>query len=204
MSTGSKMLVMLVVACMLAPLVGCKSGPEPVFKKAVALEDHRNAPQWVDDPDGAYPGDRGKVLYVVGTGANALNPALTRRRASGSARVELASAMKVKVDSMMKDWMASSTDYANPENTTSKQFTEAVSREVTSATLVGARVSKYWTAPNGTVYCLMALDLNDSFFQAMKDKAKKALMDHQDVVLKVKMEDALADLDQFLDKERVK
>ena len=202
MSSLPKVMILAVAVCLIVPLAGCKSSPDQPLKPPVALEDHSNAPEWVDNPEGAFPGDRGKVLYAVGTGPNALNPALTRRRAEQQARIQMSSTMKVKVEAMMKDWMASSTDYADPENTTSKQFTEAVSREVTSATLVGARVAKYWTAPNGTVYCLMALDLNDAFFEAYKNKAKKALQDHQDTLLKGKMEDALADLDKYLEKQQ--
>jgi len=186
---------------MLVTMLGCGGDPQPL-KPKVALEDYSGAPKWVDNPDGAFPGDRGKVLYAVGVGPNALNPAMTRRRAAGAARVEMSNILKVKVQGMMKDWMASSTDYANPENTTSKQFTEAVSREVTDATLQGAVPAEYWTSPQGTVYCLMRMDLNNKFFDAFKANAKKQLQEHQDKVLKVKMEDALADLDSYLAKQQ--
>ena len=195
MSKLMKTSVLLVAACMVVTLLGC-GGKETVVPAS--------GPQWVTSPDKAFPGDRGKVIYAVGIGPDALNPRLTRDRARDAGRVEMSRMLQVKIQAMMKDWMASSTDYADPDLTTSKQFTEQVSRSVTQAVLVGSREADFWSSPDKTGYSLMAVDLNDSFYKAFQDKAKKALQDHQDAVLKVKMEDALKDLDSYLDKERAK
>jgi len=206
MSALSKTLVLLALACTFVLVAGCAKDQPIVPVKGPGGDDLTNAPQWVNDAEGAFPGDRGKVLYAVGVSATALNPALTRRRAESDARRQLAAILKVRVDSMLKDWMASSTDYVKPENTTSKQFTEAVTREVTTATLVGAKPAKWWTSPKGDVYCLMSLAQDDAFFNAIQEKAKKALQSmeqaQQEAMLKGKMEDAIANLDQYLDKQQ--
>ncbi len=203
-----KSLMLMLGVGVVAGMMGCSSNepkkpPQPL-QPARPLEDFSQAPKWVDDPYGAFPGDKGKVLYAVGMCAYNPNPALTIKAARARARVEMANTLKTHVDSMMKDWMSSSNDFANPENQTSKQFLESVSRSVTSATLVGSREAKRWTSPQGTVYVLMALDLNDAFFKAFKEKAKQALMAQQDKLLKGQAESALADLDAYLEKQKKK
>jgi len=196
MSTFSKMLVGLMAVCMIVVLVGCGTAqPTPPRKP---IEELGNAPQWVTDPTGAFPGDKGKVLYAVGMCAYNPNPALTVKVARSRARVEMAATIKTHVDAMLKDWMAASVDFANPDMQTSKQFTESVSRDVTSATLEGSTEAKRWTSPQGTVYALYMLNLDGQFMKAIKAKAKAALQDQQDKLLKGKMEDALSDLDKYL------
>ena len=186
---------------MLVTLVGCKSEPQYITKNPVPVENFAGAPQWIDNLDAAFPGDQGKVLYAVGSGSD-LNPRMARRRAATTARQEMAAIMKSHVQTMIKDWMASSKDYADPDSASSKEFTESISRDVAEATLVGAQVRQTWTSPSGSIYMLMALDMNDSFFKEIKAKTEKALKDQKHAVLKVKMEDALADLDKYLDGKR--
>ena len=204
MSKLLKTVLVLVIVCFaVGPLMGCKSAPATT---AGAVAGAGDQPQWVDDPEGAFPGDRGKVLYAVGFSENALNRQMTRRRAEADGRNKLAEVLRVHVQSMVKDWMATSTDYVKPENTTSKQFTEVVSRQVTSAVLVGSRSSKYYTAPDKSVAVLMSLQRDDPFFEAIKKQAEEALKamkrDEQEKVLKVRMEDALKSLDGFLETKK--
>jgi len=186
--------------------MGCKSAPATTGGTG-AIAAASAQPQWVDDPEGAFPGDRGKVLYAVGFSENALNRQMTRRRAEADGRTKLAEVLRTNVQSMIKDWMATSRDYVKPENTTSKQFTEVVTRQVTSAVLVGSRASKYYTAPDKSVAVLMSLQRDDPFFEAIKKQAEEALKamerDQQEKVLKVRMEDAIKSLDGYLDKQKV-
>ena len=193
------MVLMLTVCVTALMIVGCGGGPEPVKPEPAG------PPQWVNDPYGAFPGDRGKVMYAVGVSMSSLNEQLDRRRSESDGRVKLAETMKVKVDSMLKDWMATSTDYVKPENTTSKQFTEAVSRQVTSTVLVGSTPYKY-VRHDTKMYVLMRLALDDYFFKQVQEKTQKALQqmerDQQEKVLKGRMEDAMKSLDSYLDKEQ--
>ena len=198
---GKTTAALLAVCVAALVVVGCSSTPEPA-KPAVA-----EPPQWVNDPYGAFPGDRGKVLYAVGVSEGSLNEQLDRRRCESDGRTKLAETMKVKVDSMLKDWMASSTDYVKPENTTSKQFTEAVSRQVTSTLMVGSTPFKY-VRHDSRMYVLMRLAMDNYFFKEMGDRTKKALQemerDKPEQVLKGRMEDAIKSLDDYIVKQEPK
>lgn len=210
MSTLRKTTFVLLAVCVAAVFVmGCKSAPPPTAPTPAGtalVKPPVEQPAWVDDPEGAFPGDRGKVIYAVGVSEDALNRSMTRQRAIANGRNELARVLKVHVASMMKDWMATSTDYVKPENTTSKQFTESVSRQVTNALLVGSKTVKYWTAPDKAGYALMSLSRDDPFFKAIAEQSKQALQkmerDEQEKVLKVRMEDAMKSLDSYLGKQQ--
>ena len=78
-------------------------------------------------------------------------------------------------------------------------------------TLVGSKAVKYWPdlAETGKpYYVLMSLSRDDEFFKAIKEQAEKAMKEQkaekQEKMLKVRMEDAIKSLDDYLDKEAAK
>ena len=208
MTRSRKTVTLLTVCVAVAFIAGCPSGPvvttEPEPPKP-------KMPAWINDPNGAFPGDRGKAIYQVGMNGTVINPAMARSRAEQDGRVKLAAAVQVHISSMMKDWMAEAVDYVNPDSNSSKQFTEAVARSVTDLTLAGSTGEKYWPeqAENGKpFYVLMKLARNDEFFKAIKEEAEKKLKEtkaeEKEKILKVRMEDAIKSLDDYLDKEAAK
>lgn len=207
--TRSKKSVMFLTVCVaVAFIVGCNGGSRVVTPPDPPKPD---IPSWINDPEGAFPGDKGKVLYQVGMNGTVINPAMARSRAETDGRTKLAAAVQSHVTSMIKDWMAEAVDYVNPDTNSSKQFTEAVSRAVTDVTLVGSRGVKYWPdlpESGKPYYCLMSLARDDEFFKAIKEQAEKKLKEtkaeEKEKILKVRMEDAIKSLDDYLDKEAAK
>ncbi len=133
-------------------------------------------PPWINQPElGLAPDERGKVFAVVGLSADQLNPALTQKAAALDARTKIAETIQSRVDAMIKDWMASSTDFANPSQATSKQFTEAVSRSVTSVTMRDTRIRNRWIDSKGTLYLLMTAPKDASFYETLSDRVAEKL-----------------------------
>ena len=174
--------------------------------QAVPAEYLRAAPGWVTDPEAAFPADRGKVLYGVGFADKAPNPALTRRTSAAAARVDLASRLKAATEATLKGWMKASPDVVRDSAAAGKPFIEAVTRGTTSVVFPKARPTKFWTAPNGTAYCLVALNLDDSFHAAFVGKTREALNNlppqQRQALLSVDVEAAVAVFEDYLAKQR--
>ena len=197
MSTTRKASVALLTGVVALALIGgCQTSPSARPPRP------GEQPVWVNDPEGAFPGDKGKVIYAVGLSADTRNRAMTMDRAKANGRDELARVLRVNAQSMIKDWMASSTDFVDPKSTTSKQFTETVSRQVTNTLLVGSRTVKSWQDPKSkTLYMLMSLS-HDDFIKQLSEQSDKALRQMGSKLLKVSPDQAMESLDDFVQKAR--
>jgi hypothetical protein len=124
------------------------------------------------DPNACYfPGDESRTLApnwvcdepVEGVSVSAVGSApktsagidLQKQKAAASARVQLAQAMKIQVNNMIKDF-AETTGTGDAE-TVDQVFT-SVSKLITSETLVGSRIFKTTSAPDGTLWVLVGMD----------------------------------------------
>ena len=133
-------------------LAGCASTSKPVKEKDV--------PDWYLNP----PRMEGKFIGV----GDASRPqiSLSRTVATTRAKAEIARAVDDKVSTMVKDAMSAS---GVGPSASSTEFTEAVTKSVSSIALKGCQVDKT-EIHNGTVYVMVVYDAEKA-----KAEAKKAV-----------------------------
>lgn len=139
----------LLVSLMLS---GCGGGvKEAEFACVFPDASNSEAPRWVCDER-----VEGVVVSAVGTAAkSSAGHSFMKNMASTDARVQLAQSMKVHVQNMVKQY-AETTGAADTE--TVDRVNTSVTKQITDETLVGTRVFKTSTSPNGTLYVLLGVD----------------------------------------------
>lgn len=175
----------------LVALVGCGStGPkEP---GSVIEKELDGAPDWVLKGKGAD----GKQIYGVGAVGGTRNVALARSTAQGRGRTEIARSLEVTVQSMLKDYQSTTSggEYfgraANDE-----QHIEDTAKQITDITLSGTRQDDHWISDTGTLYVLMALDVED--FKGAVDSMGQLNEDVREAV-KERADAAFEELDRAL------
>ena len=115
--------------------------------------DSKDKPDWALTPPAADG-----MIYGVGQ-AKKQNPSLAKKVAAQRARDEIAGAVKVKVESSVKDFMQES---GIGENAQALEFTQNVSQGITEATLTGALIKEAFTAKDGTYFVLMEYSLDEA------------------------------------------
>lgn len=115
-----------------------------------------------DAPDTAAPGwicdepVEGIAVSAVGVAEkSAAGHSFMKNMAATDARVQLAQSMKVHVQNMIKQY-AETTGAADSE--TVDKVNTSVTKQITDETLVGSKIYKTRTSPNGTLYVLLGLD----------------------------------------------
>lgn len=149
------LLPFLLSACVSNPNQGNQSSPV-VMPQSVAectFPDMPNvaAPNWVC----SFP--------VAGVASSAVGSAektdagtnFQKQMATANARVELAQTMKVEVANMIKQY-TETTGAASQE--TVDKVNSSVSKFLTSETLIGSKVFRNRTSPNGVMYVLVGFD----------------------------------------------
>ncbi len=151
-----KKLLSISLLCLIAATFwGCaSSGPKD--PGSIIEEELKGAPDWVLEGRG---GDDDRI-YGLGSVAGTRNVALARTTAQGRGRTEIARSLQLKVESMLKDYQASTTggEYFG-KHASDEQHIEDVSRQITDLTLNGTRQEKNWISDTGTLYVLMSLDV---------------------------------------------
>lgn len=124
-----------------------QAAPDCVFPDAPNIA----APGWIcDEPV------EGIVVSAVGAAEkSAAGHSFMKNMAATDARVQLAQAMKVQVQNMVKQY-AETTGAASTE--TVDKVNTSVTKQITDQTLVGTRIFKTRTSPNGTLYVLLGMD----------------------------------------------
>ena len=97
-----------------------------------------------------------------------------KQQATAAARVQLAQMMKVQVQNMVKQF-AETTGVGDSE--TVDKVNTSVTKQITNETLVGTRMYKSKTSPNGTLYVLVGLD--DKAAGLIHDTALKTSMNNE-------------------------
>ena len=111
------------------------------------------APGWIcDEPVAGVP-----VSAVGVAEKSAAGHSFMKNMAATDARVQLAQAMKVEVQNMVKQY-AETTGSADAE--TVDKVNTSVTKQITDEVLVGTKVLKTRTSPNGTLYVLLGMDAN--------------------------------------------
>lgn len=135
-------------------------------------------PEWVMKGSGAFGGEAGRVFYGVGSVTGIKNHALARTTADNRARAEIAKIFEVYSASLMKDYMASTTA-GDMSASSEEQHVEQAIKTFSAATLSGVQIVDHWFHPDGTVYALAQLDLENftNNLEKMKELNEK-VRDH--------------------------
>lgn len=108
------------------------------------------------------------ALCASGSVQGMSSVSLARSAAEGRARTELSRVLSVRVKSMLKDYQSAA--QGGPENeTSSEQYIEDTSKQITDVTLSGSQVEETFVSETGTFWALVVLDVN-----AFKDSLQKA------------------------------
>ena len=109
------------------------------------------APGWICD----QPVEGVEVSAVGVAEKSAAGHSFMKNMAATDARVQLAQAMKVHVQNMVKQY-AETTGAADSE--TVDKVNTSVTKQITDETLVGTKIFKTRTSPNGALYVLLGMD----------------------------------------------
>ena len=109
------------------------------------------APAWVCDQP-----VEGLVVSAVGTAEkSAAGHSFMKNMAATDARVQLAQRMQVQVQNMVKQY-AETTGAADSE--TVDKVNTSVTKQITDQSLMGTKIYKTITSPNGNLYVLLGMD----------------------------------------------
>lgn len=142
-----------------------QAAPDCVFPDAP----NASAPGWIcDEPV------EGVAVSAVGVAEkSAAGHSFMKNMAATDARVQLAQAMKVHVQNMVKQY-AETTGAADSE--TVDKVNTSVTKQITDETLVGTKIFKTRTSPNGALYVLLGMD--GSIAAAATENALKTSMNN--------------------------
>ena len=143
--------------------------PDCVFPDATSAL----APGWIcDEP---VPGVEVSAVGVAEK--SAAGHSFMKNMATTDARVQLAQSMKVHVQNMVKQY-AETTGSADSE--TVDKVNTSVTKQITDETLVGTKVYKTRTSPNGALYVLLGMDA--SMAAAATENALKTSMNNDNAL----------------------
>ena len=134
-------------------LTGCSSEeikqatPDCVFPDSPSTD----APAWVCNE----PVEGIEVSAVGVAEKTAAGYSFMKNMAATDARVQLAQSMRVHVQNMVKQY-AETTGAADAE--TVDKVNTSVTKQITDESLVGTKIFKTRTSPNGTLYVLLGMD----------------------------------------------
>ncbi len=151
-----KTIILVLSGIVIAALAGC-AGPR--VSGTTEERGSRDMPEWALKP----PAVEG-MLYGVGQ-AKKQNPSLSKTVAAQRARVEIAATIKIKVERLVKDFMQES---GVGQRAQALEFTSAVSKGVTDATLTGAMIKETYLAKDGTYFILVEYSLDEARRQAIE------------------------------------
>ncbi len=136
-------------------VAGCGSSDKKGTGGVVAAE-LDGAPDWVLGNSNTK-----NEICGVGSAGGTRNASVARTAAMGRGRTEIARTLEVRVQSMLKDYQATTTggEYFG-QAANDEQHIEDVSRQITDTSLSGSELKKTWISKPGTLYVLMCVDLN--------------------------------------------
>ena len=153
-----KTIVLFLAATLL--LAGCPGPSQPPPEKQPLYNPNQTTtPDWVLRGAGAMTGDKGKVLYGVGSAPKMIDISMQRDRAINRGRAAILKIFNTYIAYMMKDYARSTT-----AGDMSKESYEAdvlqVQKTISIGDLNGAQLADTWRDPaDGTIYVLVILDL---------------------------------------------
>ncbi|MBP5202072.1 LPP20 family lipoprotein [bacterium] len=180
-----KTLISIVSILLLLVLSACGSADKKGTGNAVRNE-FDGAPKWVLGSSSTP-----NQICGVGSAAGSRNVSAMRTSAMGRGRTEIARMLELKVQSMLKDYQATTTggeDFGKAAN--DEQHIVDVAKQITDLTLSGTEQKESWISDSGTLYMLMCADLekfkntvnsmsqlSESVRKAVTERADKAFED---------------------------
>lgn len=149
---------LLVASVLVGLLAGCGGG-----KKGVRIPGGGDVPEWYLNPEEFLTDKYGtEASYFYGTGqATKIQPSLAKKAADARAIAEVASQVGLEAKAKIQDYLAQSG--ATEGNPGVLEFTEAVTKQIAAAELVGCRVIKRDVSKdNRTYYSLAVYSLNEA------------------------------------------
>ena len=143
-------LILLATGIAVLTAAGCAG---PTVSGTTESRESRDVPEWSVN----RPVTEG-IIFGVGQ-AKKQNPSLAKKVAAQRARDEIAATVRVKVESLVKDFMQES---GVGESAKALEFTQSVSKGVTDATLTGAMIKEAFLARDGTYFVLMEYSLDNA------------------------------------------
>jgi hypothetical protein len=149
-------------------------------------------PEWMKNPK-----DTPDAVYGTGF-AKLRNQPLTMDAADARARRQIVKTIKTKIDSRYKDFMQES---GFDEDAQSLQFIESISRHISSETLHGCKIIQREFCPDGTIYSLAVLPMNEveKIKAITKSKTKDYVMNKKALVNEFKAKQAFDSFQKQLD-----
>jgi hypothetical protein len=174
---------LLIMACATQP------GPKPV----TPAEQAQCIPEWEVNPPSAEDG-----LYGSGL-AKMQMASLSKKTADQRARDEVVMAIRVKVQTMMKDFMQQS---GIGEQAQALQFSESVSKAIASHVLYGCKIVKRQVCPDGTWHSLALWPIGgaDTLKKEINNQTKKLVKNEQALYNEFKAKKGFEELQKELDK----
>jgi len=166
-------IVVSLAALGLLGMAGCSSAPVKEEKVAapecVFPNSQSAAPGWVCDM-----AVEGASVTAVGIAAkSSAGVSFMKQMAMTDARVQLAQTVRTRVTNMIKQY-AETTGAANQQ--TVDQVNASVTKQITDETLVGTKLLRTITGPDGALYALVGLD--ESSAQQITEVAIKSSMNN--------------------------
>jgi len=156
-------------------------------------EQEQCIPDWTVNPPSAEDG-------VYGSGLAKMNqPAMSKTTADQRARQEVVQAIEVKVSSMVKDFMQQS---GIGDAGQALQFSQSVSKGVSSHVLNGCKILKRKVCPDGTWHSLALWPIGNAneLKKEIDNKAKNLVKNEQALYNEFKAKNGFEDLQKELDK----
>ena len=192
MKKGKKRLLLLGIMIMSGLLImACATQPGP---KPVSPEEQAQCiPEWEVNPPSAEDG-----LYGSGL-AKMQMASLSKKTADQRARDEVVMAIRVKVQTMMKDFMQQS---GIGEQAQALQFSESVSKAISSHVLYGCKIVKRQVCPDGTWHSLALWPIggSDTLKKEISNQTKKLVKNEQALYNEFKAKKGFEELQKELDK----
>jgi hypothetical protein len=161
----------LLAAAIAASLAACGTAKKAEEKAECKFDNSTaTAPGWIcDEP---VPGI---AVSAVGRAEKTnAGVAFQRQMAATDARVQLAQAMRVQVQNMIKQYVET-TGAANSE--TVDRVNTSVSKQITNEMLTGTKILRSIQGPDGTIYMLVGLDPEAA--QKLAETAIKTSMNNE-------------------------
>jgi hypothetical protein len=152
------------------------------------------APEWIcSNYDSIDPS--GKILYAVGA-AKLKRQTMNRNAAAQRARAELASILKVQVDTMFKDYY---NEIGVGDDSSVDAVVSSTIRNITSENLAGSEIERTVTGPDGTMYVLVSLS-EESVKNAAKQAVRSSYKNDEKLYQEFKAKQSVEEMDAAIDK----
>ena len=173
-------------------IMACASAP-PAAKPVMTPEQTQCVPDWEVNPPSAEDGIYGSGLAKMQIQAQ------SKKAADQRARDEVVSSIKIKVSTMIKDFMQQS---GIGDAAQALQFSQSVSKGVSSHVLYGCKIVKRKVCPDGTWHSLALWPISnaDKLKKEINNQSKNLVKNEYALYNEFKAKNGFQDLQKELDK----